>query len=88
MGHAENVAGFMGSRAEGPAQARPELALRVAVAVDGPDADALAQAGLPEDEVPAPPRPQVRGGQRQVRQGVGGPLRLQNLALLPQFGPF
>src|SRR5262245_51983242 len=76
---AEDVASFVGGRAEGQAQAQPEVRLRVAVAVDGPDADPLAQAGLPEDEVPALPRPQVRGGQGQVRQGVSGPLRFQNL---------
>jgi hypothetical protein len=75
------MAQFVGSRAQGPAQAQTKggFALpRIAVAVDGPDAGALPQVGLPEDEVPARPRPEVLAGQRQVRQGVGGPLRLQN----------
>src|SRR5262249_25985834 len=61
-----------------PTQAEGEVLARIAVAVNRPDPGALAQVGLPEDEVPALPGPQVRGGQGQARQAVGGPLRFQN----------
>jgi len=39
VGHAQDVAGFVGGRAEGPAQAEGEVLPRIAVTVDGPDAE-------------------------------------------------
>jgi hypothetical protein len=71
----------MRGRAQRSTKAQPEggfVLARIAVAVDGPDAGALPQVGLAEDEVPARPRPEVGRRQGHIRQGISGPLRLQD----------
>jgi hypothetical protein len=56
----QDVAEFVGRRAQGPAQAEGEVLPRIAVAVDGPDAGALPQAAGRQEEDCGGARPVMR----------------------------
>src|SRR5207248_3425008 len=53
VSHAEHVARLVHGRLESPPQAGGEVLVRVALTVERPDADPIAERRLAEDEVPA-----------------------------------
>jgi hypothetical protein len=55
--HGQNAAQFVRSGAKSPAQAQMEIHFRITISVNGPNAGALPQVGLPKDENPALSRP-------------------------------
>ena len=64
---------------QGPAQAGRQVGVRVALAIERPDADAVLERGLAEDEVPALAGPEVRRRQGQHRNRVVGTLLLEQV---------
>jgi hypothetical protein len=83
MLYRQDVARLVRGGCQRPPQAQPACFLAnawVAVAVERLHANPTPQVRLPEDEVPALARPEVRGGQGQVRQGVVGTVGFQHLA--------